>query len=530
MSLSYLAHRKLATNEWELLGINDSDYLVKDTPFPFDSASSLEKPVIGTDVYDPSSKLKRVAIIGVGISIVFGASCVVAGIVITLLPRKTVMRSGIVAVPVGLGWAHELIPLVLNLCVALCTESIGFMHSVALRSALAAESRLRFNTNLRLLNVARARPWTNPNGPLFNGVMSILLILSYTSSLLSMITEGVMYPKFQWYIHISNVPLIVMGVTILLQAIIAIAGIRATKILTWSSSAFDTTAALVHHAQIIPVDRQCMNSVSDSGLTAGPKAPSERQPSAWHAHASIRRIIIILWILIVACVIWGAIVVGLWKKYDGGTQMPALGRWSFFPDDRSNALAYGIPLDGSSWYGWIVCFANMAVVQGPLTLALHCSEVVVNVVRDEMTWREATSAGGAKMMRNPLKSVLGSWLNVVLLIAKPVLHWMFGLSLYIRYRFGSPVHISITMYTVQIWNLAMALLVFAVGCTVVALRQPRGPQPAAYGHIQTLANLIDEWSPTMWWGHKEDGIPYCHAGTSDHQLPEVKMGSIYAGS
>ncbi|KAJ8580836.1 hypothetical protein M405DRAFT_833567, partial [Rhizopogon salebrosus TDB-379] len=34
----------------------------------------------------------------------------------------------------------------------------------------------------------------------------------------------------------------------------------------------------------------------------------------------------------------------------------------------------------------------------------------------------------------------------------------------------------------------------------------------------------------MWWGHKEDGIPYCHAGTSDHSLPPVKMDCVYAGS
>ncbi|KAG2110657.1 uncharacterized protein F5147DRAFT_772439 [Suillus discolor] len=57
-----------------------------------------------------------------------------------------------------------------------------------------------------------------------------------------------------------------------------------------------------------------------------------------------------------------------------------------------------------------------------------------------------------------------------------------------------------------------------------------GPQPAAYGHVQTLANLVDEWSPVMWWGHKEDGIPYYHAGTSDHPLPDVKMDCVYAGS
>src|SRR5258708_39056469 len=65
---------------------------------------------------------------------------------------------------------------------------------------------------------------------------------------------------------------------------------------------------------------------------------------------------------------------------------------------------------------------------------------------------------------------------------------------------------------VQIWNLCIALSIFACFFTLVTLRRPRGPQPAAYGHLQTLANLVDEWSPVMWWGHKEDGVPYCHAG------------------
>ena len=64
----------------------------------------------------------------------------------------------------------------------------------------------------------------------------------------------------------------------------------------------------------------------------------------------------------------------------------------------------------------------------------------------------------------------------------------------------------------QIGNLCIALFIFACSFTVVALYRPHGPQPAAYGHLQTLANLVDEWSPVMWWGHKEDGIPYCHAG------------------
>jgi hypothetical protein len=64
----------------------------------------------------------------------------------------------------------------------------------------------------------------------------------------------------------------------------------------------------------------------------------------------------------------------------------------------------------------------------------------------------------------------------------------------------------------QIWNLCLALFIFACFFTLVALYRPRSPQPVVYGHLQTLANLVDEWSPVMWWGHKEDGIPYCHAG------------------
>lgn len=89
------------------------------------------------------------------------------------------------------------------------------------------------------------------------------------------------------------------------------------------------------------------------------------------------------------------------------------------------------------------------------------------------------------------------------------------------------------------------LLIFSLTLTVVVLRQPKGPQPAAYGHVQTLANLIDEWSPTMWWGHKKNGYTFYHAGeclgrsfalsvvdrlvgTSDCRLSNVNMEALYA--
>jgi hypothetical protein len=37
----------------------------------------------------------------------------------------------------------------------------------------------------------------------------------------------------------------------------------------------------------------------------------------------------------------------------------------------------------------------------------------------------------------------------------------------------------------------IALFVLACFLTLIALRRPHGAQPAAYGHLQTLANLVD---------------------------------------
>lgn len=51
--------------------------------------------------------------------------------------------------------------------------------------------------------------------------------------------------------------------------------------------------------------------------------------------------------------------------------------------------------------------------------------------------------------------------------------------------------------------LTVALAAFA---TFLALRRRKGSQPATFGHIPTLGNLIDDWRTDenwrMWWGDK----------------------------
>jgi hypothetical protein len=73
------------------------------------------------------------------------------------------------------------------------------------------------------------------------------------------------------------------------------------------------------------------------------------------------------------------------------------------------------------FYGWSVSLSTIIVIQGALTMGLHCSEIIANVVRDETAWRQATSKKGVRLNNNPLATVFGSWQNVALFIAKPVL-------------------------------------------------------------------------------------------------------------
>ena len=254
--------------------------------------------------------------------------------------------------------------------------------------------------------------------------MALLLIVSYSSSILVTLAVN-MYPQNNEQddaaapsleICMSDVPLLVLGLSLLLQTIIAFVGMVSTDILTWSSSPFDITAALVHHAQVIPVPGRCMRGVKDADRQ-GPTAPGVVQPSAWSAHSSVRKVIITLWALVVACLAWGLIV----SLVSAGSIPEALNSWSFFPKAESYVKAYTIPLPGRvAWFYWVVYYLNMGVIQGPMTLALHCTELVANVIRDEKVWRCATKKKGAKVATHPLAPVFGSWLNVVLLCAKPV--------------------------------------------------------------------------------------------------------------
>ncbi|KZP07619.1 hypothetical protein FIBSPDRAFT_803859 [Athelia psychrophila] len=57
--------------------------------------------------------------------------------------------------------------------------------------------------------------------------------------------------------------------------------------------------------------------------------------------------------------------------------------------------------------------------------------------------------------------------------------------------------------------------------TCIMFRRNRGAQPAAFGHIQTLVDVIDVWAPKIYWGYKASNKSTGHAGTSEWPLPPM---------
>lgn len=88
----------------------------------------------------------------------------------------------------------------------------------------------------------------------------------------------------------------------------------------------------------------------------------------------------------------------------------------------------------------------------------------------------------------------------------------------------------------QTFYLGIGALILAIFVPTCAFWKPKGPQPAAFGHLQTLADLIDTWPQAgekMFWGQKEMSRAnlveedILHAGTATKRLEPVRFGESY---
>lgn len=178
----------------------------------------------------------------------------------------------------------------------------------------------------------------------------------------------------------------------------------------------------------------------------------------------------------------------------------------------------------------LLAFVTVIAMQSPITLGLHCAELEVALARDERVWRTLASRNGSLDcgIYNSCTMPLTSWPSFVLLLFKPVIHWLFGLAFATDLCSGLIMFVPQSVYLSIVWGL------FVLLCLAVAFWRPRGPLPASYGHIQTMADIVDVLSPKMYWGDKspqQQGASsnVRHAGTSDTPLPRVHMDALYAG-
>lgn len=111
-------------------------------------------------------------------------------------------------------------------------------------------------------------------------------------------------------------------------------------------------------------------------------------------------------------------------------------------------------------------------------------------------WRRAGSRfGGLKgepgLSRKPtnaLHALLVSGPAMTLFLYKPILHWIYSLAVTTYYS------IRPVMHPPQIIYLTLRAVLLALFVSICAFWQPKGPQPATFGHLQTLVDLINEWS------------------------------------
>jgi len=161
-----------------------------------------------------------------------------------------------------------------------------------------------------------------------------------------------------------------------------------------------------------------------------------------------------------------------------------------------------------------------SLFQSLLTLPLHCTELLTSTVRDERIWRRAYSSKGAKTNANWVVDLLTDWPTVALFLFKGLAQWVFSCAM--------TVNIVVVIVFIPMLTLVGLLFVLALSAELLARYQPKGPQPATYGDLRLLMELMDEkHHDVIYWGDKgeRDGVRI--TGTAGSALAEVRRSQMY---
>lgn len=335
--------------------------------------------------------------------------------------------------------------------VTIVGELNGYAHTATLRTALAQQGQLEWNTNYRLWQTAGGL--LSPNGALANAVQGIGLVTGYSSA--SLVFVGMSDGKA----IVDWLPLLILGVGSVITSLLAWLPYLFLKYISTTNSPLEMAAACAAAETVVPRPGRCLTHVKHSkqtwkqeklqkvkdklhnaltragpdvddetedAIAGSPQAPVDLQPSAWQAHKSVRKIIYGLWLVVSVGFVWAIATLGYYRAKDG-----AVGGWSPFPGATTSALTVKKSLGGqnNATRDIALDFLIVTLVQLVWTAALYHVELIMNMSRDEDDWRAATSSDGAQAGISPFRRSIRSWQSGSLLAAKPLIHWLFGNAL-----------------------------------------------------------------------------------------------------
>lgn len=524
--------------------------------------------------YDINTSTRLQCVIGVSIGGLLALACIGSGIyVLATKKEKLALRVNIDTT------AREVLSLVFNIMLTFCIDSMAFAHSVSLRWALYREHKLEFNTNLRLFTNSTK---SGPNRWYTNIFGMICLAFCYGAS------SYLLLPYLENEVFINGLGLLILGLALLGLAVLSTWCLwtSSDSVLTWSSNPLSNCLAAVQNGMFQRRNGRCMRSVHDrkpaslqlcADIDTQPILPRQKQENMYKLSRRIRRIIWLLWTLAVLAIAWMFAIIGLNLAYaaDNGeycSPSTASLKWDMSASGscNSNTASLSMSPSGQSPEDWnkypllqvFLGLLFLSTIQAAQSVALHCTELLVNMSRDENVWRNAyrnssksrKSPKGSLITSDSLKNAISSWEYIILSLFKSVLHWSVGQAVQPGFEIDIPDDIS-TM-DLSLFNQEMAvagvtfymayprLLLYAVlavllasFATFLALRKRSGPQPATMGHLQTIADLVDDWTASesgrIYWGDKGETSTSSvrHAGTSFElkALGQVSLNALYAG-
>ena len=325
----------------------------------------------------------------------------------------------------------------------------------------------------------------------------------------------------------------VLSLGLLSQAAIATWAAIAMKtdILTWSSNGLNATLVCQQNG-LQRLSGHSLWSYRRHGPnpTSSPQKPQHKQSSMGSSRPFAIWIVIMQWTIILPAFLWAgmASLFGVWDS----AGFSGLHKGKLFEIYLNTCCLREEP----DYAAVLLSITISLAAQLAFTFVLHCTELLVSVNRDEMTWRRAVfeNGKGANLDSSAIRDAFTSWETITLFILKTAIHWAYGEAVQSRVTDGSG---EITMWANCLFILAGLTVVVALFGTLLCFKRPSGPQPTAYGHFQTQVDLIDDFglNAPLFWGDKghirweNDGTEVRTAGTSTgiRRVGPIQFDAVY---